>query len=108
MSEKIYQPLTEERGKNAHVKSMEEYQKIYDESINNNDKFWDEIAKKDFFWKEGWKNVSSSNFDIKKGKVEHKWFEGAKTNLSYNCLDRHLEKVRNKKKFLIFFKSVEW
>eukprot|EP01080_Neovahlkampfia_damariscottae_P008169 gene8169-12629_t len=90
--EKVYQPLTKERGKNSHVKSMNEYQKIYDESINNNDKFWEEIAKNNFYWKENWKNISSSNFDIKKGKVEHKWFEGAKTNLSYNCLDRHLEK----------------
>jgi acetyl-CoA synthetase len=94
--EKIFKPLTEERGKNAHIKSMEEYKGMYDKSIHQSDEFWEEIAKKNFHFEEPWTKVSSSNFDIKKGTIGHKWFEGAKTNLSYNCLDRHLEKVKKK------------
>jgi acetyl-CoA synthetase len=31
------------------------------------------------------------NYDVKKGKIDIKWFVGAKTNITYNCLDRHLE-----------------
>jgi acetyl-CoA synthetase len=95
MSDKIFKPLTEERGKNAYVQSMEQYKEMHDKSINKSDEFWEEIAK-NFYFEEPWTKVSSSNFDVKKGTIEHKWFEGAKTNLSYNCLDRHLEKVKKK------------
>ncbi len=62
----------------------EEYQK----SITNPDKFWAEIAE-EFTWFKKWEMVS--NCDFKEARIE--WFKGATTNLSYNCLDRHLATI---------------
>ena len=36
----------------------------------------------------------SSNFDVRKGKIEHTWFKGGRTNIAYNCLDRHIKEGR--------------
>lgn len=51
------------------------------------------MAKENFHWEKLWEDdakVLDYNFDLNKGDVSIKWFEGAKTNLCYNCLDRHL------------------
>ena len=39
-------------------------------------------------------NHFSSNFDVRKGKIEHTWFKGGRTNIAYNCLDRHIKEDR--------------
>lgn len=70
----------------AHIKSMEEYKRMYERSVNDPDGFWSEMAEQ-FTWFEKWSNVRS--FDFVNGSI--KFFEGAKTNMSYNCLDRHLD-----------------
>jgi len=70
----------------AHIKSMEEYKRMYERSVNDPDGFWSEMAEQ-FTWFEKWSNVRS--FDFVNGNI--KFFEGAKTNMSYNCLDRHLD-----------------
>lgn len=75
--------------KGAHITSMEEYHRMYDESINNPEAFWSKIAE-DFHWEKKWDKVSDVNFDLSKGPVSIKWFLGAKTNLAYNCIDRHV------------------
>jgi Acyl-coenzyme A synthetases/AMP-(fatty) acid ligases len=70
----------------AHIKSVEDYNTLYQESIENPDKFWASIANR-ITWYSKWDNVS--DVDFKKGKIS--WFENAKLNASYNCLDRHVE-----------------
>jgi len=71
---------------NAHVKSAEQYQEMYDRSIADPEGFWGEIAEQ-FEWKEKWSKVLDYTFE---GNVDVKWFIDGKTNLSVNCLDRHL------------------
>lgn len=76
----------EEFVKKAHIKSMDEYKKMYKESIEHPDKFWGRMAE-DFKWFKKWTTVRQ--FDFVEGNI--KFFEGGKTNVTYNCLDRHLE-----------------
>jgi acetyl-CoA synthetase len=74
----------------AHIKSLDEYQKRYTESIQDPDAFWAAEAE-NFHWFKKWDTVRSFNFDMDKGPISIKWFEGGKTNITYNNLDRHLE-----------------
>ena len=74
--------------KQAHINSYEQYQEMYKRSITDPEGFWGEIAEKNFYWKEKWTKVREYDF---KGGISIKWFQGAKTNITYNCLDRHLE-----------------
>ena len=71
---------------NAHIKSMEQYQEMYDRSINDQDGFWAEQAER-LTWFKKWDTVA--NYDLANADI--KWFEGGKLNVSYNCLDRHVE-----------------
>lgn len=68
------------------ISSLEEYHKEYQKSINEPEKFWAAIAE-NFSWHKKWDKVLEWNF--KEPKI--KWFEGAKLNITENCLDRHLE-----------------
>ncbi len=81
---KYYPP--ENFRKKAYVKSLEEYREMYERSIKDPAGFWSEMAEQ-FTWFKKWDNVRS--FDFVEGQI--KFFEGAKTNMAYNCLDRHLE-----------------
>jgi len=83
--------------KNAYIKSLKQYKKLYNESIKNPSKFWSRIAK-ELFWFKQWKRVYYWNPKT----IKCKWFEGAKTNVSYNCLDRHLTTWRKNKAALIW------
>ena len=82
---------------NAHINSIEEYNEIYKHSINNPEEFWSEQAER-ISWFKKWNNVWEWNFN----KAEIKWFEGAKLNASYNCIDRHVEEGYGKKAALIW------
>ncbi|CAJ1396804.1 unnamed protein product [Effrenium voratum] len=85
-----YAPTPELSAK-AHVKSMEEYQRMYKASIEDAESFWGEMAKQ-FHWQTPFEKVGPEfNFDRSKGPVSVKWFQGGKTNLSYNCLDRNVQ-----------------
>ncbi len=75
-----------EFSRRAHVKSLDEYRRMYDRSINDPEGFWGEIAG-GFFWKQKWTKVREYDFN---NKIDIKWFVGGKTNIAYNCLDRHL------------------
>ena len=79
-------PPPEDFAAKAHVKSMEQYQEMYDRSMKDPEGFWGEIAEQ-FEWKEKWSKVRDYTFT---DNVDIKWFVGGKTNLSVNCLDRHL------------------
>ena len=72
----------------AHISSMEQYQAMYKRSIEDPDGFWAEVAE-DFYWQQKWTRVCEYEF---KDTISVKYFIGAKTNISYNILDRHLEK----------------
>ena len=71
---------------NYHIKHLEEYFQVYRKSVENPENFWKEIAEEHFVWRKKWDNVLSWDFN----KPEVKWFEGAKLNITENCLDRHL------------------
>jgi len=87
--DKYYPPS--KMSETTHIKSMDQYKKMHERSLKDPEGFWGEIADQ-FYWQKKWTKVSNYNFDLKKGNVFIKWFEGAKTNITYNALDRHLEK----------------
>ncbi|APQ18462.1 acetate--CoA ligase [Maribacter hydrothermalis] len=82
---------------NYHIKHLEEYFQVYRKSVRNPEAFWEEIAEEHFVWRKRWDNVLSWDFK----KPEIKWFEGAKLNITENCLDRHLP-TRGSKTAIIF------
>ena len=93
MQEKRHFPPSKEFSKRAHIKSLEEYEKIYKRSIDDPEGFWAEMAEKNLTWFKKWDKVLEYNFE----KPEIKWFQGGKLNVSYNCLDRFINTpVRNK------------
>jgi acetyl-CoA synthetase len=65
------------------------YKEMYAASINDPEKFWGDEARKRIHWMKPFTKVKNTSFD---GNVSIKWFEDGKTNISYNCVDRHLEK----------------
>ncbi len=67
------------------IESLEQYLKQYKKSVKKPEKFWAKIAD-NFYWDKKWEKVL--DFDLVKGDI--KWFEGAKTNITINCIDRHL------------------
>jgi acetyl-CoA synthetase len=73
----------------AHIKSFEQYQKMWEQSINDPDGFWLEQAKDITWFKEPTKSLEYT-WDTKNRKVEHTWFADGQLNVAYNCLDRHL------------------
>jgi len=83
----ITHPPTPEFAAQAHISSQAQYDAMYRRSIVDPEGFWAEIAE-DFYWKEKWQSVRSYSFT---SPVHIEWFKGAKTNVSFNCLDRHLE-----------------
>ena len=74
----------------AHINSLEQYKEMYERSISDPDGFWAEAAA-DFYWDKKWDKVLEYNFHKSKGTISIEWFKGGRTNMSYNCLDRHLD-----------------
>ena len=64
------------------------YQEMYARSIEKSDIFWGEQAEKFLTWFSKWDKVQYWDYN----NVDINWFTNAKLNVSYNCLDRHLEK----------------
>ncbi len=73
------------------VKTFEEYQAAYQKSIDEPEKFWADEAET-FYWHKKWDKVLDWNFS----EPNIKWFEGAKLNITENCLDRHLDTLGDK------------
>ncbi len=82
---KIYE-ISKDFIKNTLITS-EQYQSMYQQSIENPDAFWSEQANKFLSWNKKWQTVQDWNYTT--GNI--KWFEGAKLNSCYNCVDRHLK-----------------
>ena len=91
-----YEPNDETRN-NAHIRSFEEYKKLYDYSIKEPEAFWSEQAER-ISWFRKWNNVWEWDFN----KASVKWFEGAKLNACYNCVDRHVVDGYGEKTALIW------
>ena len=87
MSERVY-PVPKAFATQANI-NAEQYKEMYQQSIDNPDEFWAEQANKYVSWFKPWKTVSDWSFD--QADLHIKWFDGAKLNVSYNCLDQHLE-----------------
>ncbi len=66
-------------------KTLEDYNKLYAQSVENPESFWEKIAST-FLWKKKWDKVLHYDFN----KPEFTWFEGGSLNITENCLDRHL------------------
>src|SRR5580692_5446051 len=80
----------------ARIKSLAEYQKLYRESVTSPDKFWARQAKEELVWFKPWKKVLQWKLP------NAKWFSGGQLNVSYNCLDRHLGTATANKAALIW------
>ena len=80
-------PVSAAAAAHSHL-NKEQYAEMYKRSIENPEKFWSEQAQEFIHWHEPWKQVLSSDFHT----ATTSWFSGAKLNVSYNCIDRHLEK----------------
>ncbi len=82
---------------NYSIKNLEEYFQLYRKSVREPENFWEEIAEEHFLWRKRWKRVMRWDFS----KPEVAWFEGAKLNITENCLDRHLA-IRGDKTAILF------
>jgi len=80
-----------------HIKNLEEYFHVYRKSVREPATFWGEIAEEHFLWRKKWDQVLSWDFT----KPEIKWFEGAKLNITENCIDRHLS-TKGEKTAILF------
>jgi len=87
MSEDKIYPVSDSNTDRTYF-NQNSFQEMYQQSIDSPDDFWAEQAGNLLHWHEPWKKVSSGEF----AKAESKWFEGAKLNVAYNCIDRHLER----------------
>jgi len=86
MSEgKIY-PVPKAFAEQAHI-NAEQYESMYRRSLEDPDGFWAEQAEAFVSWSKPWDRVQ--DWDFHKGHI--RWFEGGRLNVSYNCLDRHLD-----------------
>ena len=82
----MIKPISE----NPHLKDFQEYMALYKESIENPDIFFKNLAQENITWIKDFDTTHNGEFS------NTKWFEGGKTNVSMNCLDRHLQNSGNK------------
>ena len=68
------------------LKTKSEYHSEFEKSLANPEEFWSEIAS-NFWWEKPWESVLKFSME----EAQFSWFEGGKTNITVNCLDRHLE-----------------
>ena len=103
-SDKITSVLQEDRSfpppeafqSQARIKSMEEYEKLWRYSIDNNEEFWGQQARDLLTWFKPF----TKTLDWQEPHAQ--WFSDGKINASYNCLDRHVEAGLGDKKAIIW------
>ena len=91
---RVFEP-SPEFSRQAHIKSLEDYERIYAEAEANPEKFWARIAS-ELHWFRKWDKVLEWELPWAK------WFVGGQTNISYNCLDRHVATWRRNKAAIIW------
>ena len=74
------------------IRTLEEYHSAYQQSVDDPNAFWASVAEP-FTWRRKWDTVCSGEFSP---AGESKWFDGARLNITENCLDRHLAQRGNK------------
>ena len=89
---KFYDAHLAEYQKKAYINSKEQYDQIYRRSIDTPEEFWAEQAEKYLSWDKKWDFVL--DYDFNEAKIA--WFGNGKLNASYNCLDRHLDTIKDK------------
>ena len=92
--QRIFEPPVEFSQK-AQIKSLAEYETLYKESVEQPEKFWARAAQ-ELHWFRKWDKV------LEWKAPWAKWFVGGEINLSYNCLDRHVQTARKNKAALIW------
>src|ERR1041385_7162106 len=80
---RVFKP-SKEFSRTAHLSSLAQYRKLYNESIRSPEKFWAKQAKQELVWFKPWTKVLRWNEPFAQ------WFVGGQLNLSVNCLDRWL------------------
>jgi acetyl-CoA synthetase len=88
-------PPTPQFSSHAHIKSMDDYHRLYKEAQDDPEKFWGEIASQ-LHWFKKWDKVLQ--WDCPNAK----WFSGGELNITYNCLDRHVHSHRRNKAAIIW------
>ena len=83
----VFEPSDDFRAR-AHVKTMEAYRDLYERSVEDNESFWRDQARR-ITWMEKFDTVKDVSFAP--DDVHIRWFEGGKLNACYNCIDRHLD-----------------
>ena len=96
LHEKRIFPPNSEFSQNAHIKSLEDYQQLYEKAKSDPQTFWAELAEQELEWFQKWDTVLDWQPPFAK------WFVNGKINISYNCLDRHLTTWRKNKAALIW------
>ena len=81
MSQNLYPPKTT----NPYIEDIEHYHRLYKESLENPKEFFNKLANENISWLKDFDEVHNESF------ANTKWFEGGKTNVSFNCIDRHLK-----------------
>ena len=87
MSQKLYSP---KYSSNPYIKDFDEYEELYKQSVENPSQFFKDLANENISWIEDFKTTFNDRFS------NAKWFEEGKTNISLNCIDRHLESHADK------------
>ncbi len=89
--DKVY-PIPRAVADNAYI-NEDKYKTMYEQSINDPDTFWGDMAEQFLSFSKPWDKVSNWHYADEQGKpdVDIQWFSGAKLNVTYNCIDRHLE-----------------
>jgi len=104
MSETIESVLHEKRlfeppttfSDQAYVRNTREYEQLYSKAASNPEKFWGELAERELHWFKKWDRVLDWQPPFAK------WFTGGQLNISYNCLDRHINTWRRNKAAIIW------
>ena len=91
---RVFKP-SRDFSKQAHIGSMAQYREMYEESTKRPSRFWTKVAN-NFHWFKKWGKVMEWT------EPHAKWFVGGQTNISYNCLDRHLTTWRKNKAAIIW------
>jgi acetyl-CoA synthetase len=91
-------PPPEDFKTKAYISSVEEYERIYQESIRDPPKWWESKADELEWFSKDWGSV----FDWDVDEARFTWFKGGKLNASYNCVDRHLKTWRKNKAAIIW------
>ncbi len=96
LNEKRFFQPEENFSQSAHIRNIQEYEKLWQYSIDHPEEFWGQKAHEFISWFEPWQKVLEWNSPYVK------WFLGGKLNASYNCLDRHITTAKKNKAAIIW------